>query len=91
MPAPQTMDAVERFRLCVSPCSRSWCASTTDHGGFLRAADHGGNCGGDSVGDKVVDIPVIVQRQVLGETEQKTVEVPQLQPSRGRPFFGQGC
>ena len=33
----------------------------------------------------------IVQRQVLGETEQKTVEVPQLQLSRGRPVLGQGC
>ena len=49
---------------------------TTDHGGFLRAADHGGNCGGDSAGDKDVDMLFIVQRQ-LGETEQKTVEVPQ--------------
>ena len=56
-----------RFRLCVSSWSRSWCANATDHGGFRRAADHGGNHGGD----------VIVQRQVLGETEQKTEEVPQ--------------
>ena len=54
-----------------------WCASATDHGGFRRAADHGGNHGGDSAGDKVVDMLVIVQRQVLGETEQKTEEVPQ--------------
>ena len=36
-----------------------------------------GNHGGDSAGDKVVDMLVIVQRQVLGETEQKTAEVPQ--------------
>ena len=77
--------------MCVSSWNRSWCASTTDHGGFLRAADHGGNRGGDSAGDKVVDMLVIAQRQVLGETEQKTVEVPQLQLSRGRPFLGQGC
>ena len=34
---------------------------------------------------------VIVQRQVLGETEQKTEEVPQLQLSRGRRVLGQGC
>ena len=61
-----------RFRLCVSSWSRSWCANATDHGGFRRAADHGGNHGGDSAGDKVVDMLVIVQRQVLGETEQKT-------------------
>ena len=66
-----------RFRLCVSSLSRSWCANATDHGGFRRAADHGGNHGGDSAGDKVVDMLVIVQRQVLGETEQKTEEVPQ--------------
>ena len=39
--------------------------------------------------DKVVDMLVIVQRQVLGETEQKTVEVPQLQHCRGRPVLGQ--
>ena len=39
--------------------------------------------------DKVVDMLVIVQRQVLGETEQKTVEVPQLQLCRGRPVLGQ--
>ena len=49
----------------------------TDHGGFRRAADNGGNHGGDSGGDKVVDMLVIVQRQVLGETAQKTEEVPQ--------------
>ena len=52
--------------MCVSSWSRSWCASTTDHGGFLRAADLGENRGGDSVGDKVVEMLVIVQRQVLG-------------------------
>ena len=43
-----------RFRLCVSSWSRSWCANATDHGGLRRAADHGGNHGGDSAGDKVV-------------------------------------
>ena len=57
--------------MCVSSWSRSWCASTKDHGGFGRAADHRGNRGGDSAGDKVVDMLDIVQRQVLGETEQK--------------------
>ena len=36
-----------------------WCANATDHGGFRRAADHGGNHGGDSAGDKVVDVPVV--------------------------------
>ena len=66
-----------RFRLCASSWGRSWCANATDHGGFRRATDHGGNHGGDSAGDKVVDMLVIVQRQVLGETEQKTEEVPQ--------------
>ena len=79
-----------RIRLCVSSWSRLWCASTTDHGGFGCAADHGGNRGGDSAGDKVVDMLVIVQRQVLGETEQKIVDVPQLQLSRGRPVLGLG-
>ena len=59
-----------RFRLCVFSWSRSWCANTTDHGGFRRAADHGGNHGGDSAGDKVVDMLVIVQRHVLGETAE---------------------
>ena len=48
-----------RFRLCVSSWSRLWCANATDHGGFRRAADHGGNHGGDSAGDKVVDMPVV--------------------------------
>ena len=72
-----------RFRLCVSSWNRSWCANATDHGGFRRAADHGGNHGGDSAGDKVVDMPAGVQRQVLGETEQKTEAVPQLQLSDG--------
>ena len=33
--------------------------------GFRRAADHGGNRGGDSAGDKVVDMLVIVQRHKL--------------------------
>ena len=65
-----------RFRLCVSSWSRSWCANATDHRGFRRATDRGGNHGDDSAGDKVVDMLVIVQRQVLGETEQKTEEVP---------------
>ena len=51
-----------RFRLCVSSWSRSWCASTTDHEGFRRAADDGGNHEGGSAGDKVVDMLVIVQR-----------------------------
>ena len=40
--------------------------------------------------NKVVDMLVVVQRQVLGETEQTTVEVPQLQLSWGRPVLGQG-
>ena len=77
-----------RFRLCASSWSRSWCANATDHGGFRRAADHGGNHGGDSAGDKVVDMLVIVQRQVLGETEQKTVEVPQFRSSTGAVLGG---
>ena len=67
-----------RFRLCVSSWSRSWCARYHRSWRFLRAADHGRKlCGGDSAGDKDVDMLVIVQRQVLGDTEQKTVEVPQ--------------
>ena len=77
-----------RFRLCASSWGRSWCANATDHGGFRRVADHGGNHGGDSAGDKVVDIVVIVQRQVLGETEQKTVEVPQFRSSTGAVLGG---
>ena len=41
--------------------------------------------------DKVVDMLVIVQRQVLGETEQKNVEVPQLQLCRGSSSSWTGC
>ena len=46
---------------------------------------------GDSAGDKVVDMLVIVQRQVPGETEQKTEEVPQFRSHGVVQFFGQGC
>ena len=90
VPAPQTMDFVEEIplvrvfveQIVVCQCHRSWRFSSC-----RRSRRKSWRC---SAGDKVVDMLVIVQRQVLGETEQKT-EGSAVPLSRGRPVLGQGC
>ena len=84
VPAPLTVDVVEEIPLVRVFVEQIVVCQCQIMEGFRRAADHGGNRGGDSAWDKLVEMLVIVQRQVGGESSV-------VQLSWDRPVLGQGC